>query len=175
MRNPFSVFRSWGQSPDFMPAAARTGIFFSHTNQMTAIRHYQAGTWPARLWAVLALGHAENSQSTGQQEQENDSPLNPGCERAIRRPAMAVIVSVQFTTDNDSGAAVSTKPIRRGLSLRSASRDVEIRADIHSQDSEDFGFSFLSHFMRRRLDWLRRVALLFFGGIVFVFCSFFPF
>jgi hypothetical protein len=37
--------------------------------------HTLVGTWLARLWAVLVLGHAGTDKPTGQQEMENDSSL----------------------------------------------------------------------------------------------------
>ena len=46
----------------------------------TPSRPYGGGTWLARIRAVLALGHAEISQSTGQRKTENETVLRPDSE-----------------------------------------------------------------------------------------------
>jgi hypothetical protein len=57
-------------------------FFFSPINSDLLSDHRLSKTWLARLWAVLALGHAAIEKATGQQEMENDSSLHA----AVVRP-----------------------------------------------------------------------------------------
>lgn len=64
---------------------------FPALNRETASCNTVAGKWAARLRAMLPLGHAENSQSTGQQTKENVRALRFNCGSAATRNQPRVI------------------------------------------------------------------------------------
>lgn len=72
-------------SPDRLEAGSsrlvlqrQSGFSFPGLNRRTVRCNKSAGTWPAPLRRVLALGHARTATLTGQQAMENDCPLSGG-------------------------------------------------------------------------------------------------
>lgn len=108
---------------------------FPLLNRKTALRHTVAGTWRAPLRRVLALGHAENSQSTGQQMKENVSPL----------------------TGARKSQCIGERDTRDGKAIRFALTHSEPRQWNSGtlRHSEDCGFLSLFHF---RSDCCKRVT-----------------
>lgn len=69
--------RSFYRTPGIVttPGESLSVATLPDLNPKTVLGHIRAGTWAARLRAMLPLGHARTSQLTGQQMKENDSPL----------------------------------------------------------------------------------------------------
>ncbi len=99
---------------------------FTSVNRETASCHSGAGTWVALLRGMLSVGYARNSQLTGQQQNENVSPLNPD---AVPR------------TPEQGARGKRLKARGQALGRRCKERD-EVRRKSPQQDSEDCGFPF---------------------------------
>lgn len=88
----FSMFSLGGpkgrrvQFDSFLQALSNTGRFFC-TNIITAVLHRLAGTWAARLWAMLPQGYARTDKLTGLRETEKFGSLDGGASarRYLRR------------------------------------------------------------------------------------------
>jgi hypothetical protein len=146
-RSPFTVLGSFVQaegpisvgSPPvagIVPALAKAwAVTFPQSMDLeTASRHTVAGTWTARLRAVLPLGHAGTDRPTGQRETENDCPLDWHPRRRKGGKSFTMRGCTQ---------AQPASPVRIGWQNAA---DGKAQARATGANSEDSGFLFLSLF-----------------------------
>lgn len=133
---------------DFLLGHSRQTRAKRPLNPETVSGHTVAGTWVARLRAMLPLGHARTSKLTGQQMKENVSALNAG---------------------NARGRTEHLRPIKLSGNQPAKGRDATA---CRYQHSEHCGFLSLSHFMGWRLLLTPQGLPYFFPGGAFCFLLF---